>query len=338
MYQGTVKKSHEEAVRELIDVAEDVRYIKPAHINKEIELKKLKEVGPKYAPAVERAARNQPTSMFGSGTIVAGASDLSSGRQLKKCVRYPNDFDAYTNNPDKFKRDVARYTGGRVIKDKSGKLKVISKNGEEIGVDMHPFPKEYPDIGQTHSEIDDTKYKLKIYPKKKELTIPGKTPGYKGKITYEQMNVQTSKSFSDLITNLNNPMKKGYRIPKSASRTELLAKDLISVEKRRKITPARKKSLDKLVYKLNKAYDRRITYRDETGRIRTEEIDDAGDRYLASKLNKKPSVKKSGNPSVLKNTALIKMKSIPISPVIKIKPISINLGLFNGKKKKRGLL
>jgi hypothetical protein len=304
------------AIRELLHVANDVRDIKPANTTKEIELDKLKEVGPKYAPFVERAAQRQPTSMFGSGTVAAGASDLPSGKALKKCVKYPKDFDAYTNDPSKFRRDVAQFTGGRIVRDKNGRLKVFSKTGEEIGVDLHPFPKTYPDIGQTHSE-ESARYKVKIYPKKNELTIPKKTQGYKGKIIYEQMNVQTSKSFSDLITDLTKPTKKGYRIPKAAARTELLAKDLISVEKRRKITPSRRNELNHAKYMLNKAYNRRITYRDENGHIRTEEIDDAADRYMRNKTKKSPARK---NQIAHPSTTSIKIEQM-------------FAGLFNNKKK-----
>jgi hypothetical protein len=306
--------SEKTAIRNLFEPAYETRFIKPAKTTGEIDLTELTGVKtPENAAAIEAAANMpytppaqrtflygspleptatipQTVSAYGSGVIKVGASDLKTGKRLVDLALPSKDYDAFAQHPELFYETVAQKIGGKVV-TVEGKPTVIGRNGNPVALDIHGIPGQYP-IGVPSEEVGVMDYlfgrpRFKVNPYIDELTQPGITPKYEGKLTYEQLNVQESKSFNDLLDDLIDPVNKGYRIPKAAARTKLIFDDLVAVAEDRGVTPAQAKKLNDAKARLEKTYDQTITYTEDAkkGIVRTETLNDAMNRYIATKKN-----------------------------------------------------
>lgn len=243
-------------------------FYKPAKVTEEPVLSNLTKVStPKIEQAISKAIEEVPASvMYGSGATEAQLSNLPTGLKARQDILPSSDFDVRSIKSD-FEEKVKKYGGDIALK----------------ATDIHDFPAGYLDVGQPRnipasSGVGSYLFgsTLRINPLEGEITVPGKTAGYAGKIKFEQLNVQARILSQAVRDDVATPLDKGYRLPKDVARWEALQRDLIAVEEARGGKKASTAQIERVM-------KQKVTYKDETGVTRTETLREAADRYIAQK-------------------------------------------------------
>lgn len=277
------------AYLEGINPYKSTRYIEPYKTTEQPDISSLSEIGPKLGPAIEQASIETPHAMMGSGVVEAQASNLPTAKLLRK----GKDYDVNTHPLD-FVTNLQRITGGKLVKSSSPRAETgdLIIGGKKVAIDPHEFVSGYPDVPGRRYNVEPGYYNedtvglgtllfgdpVKPLPRPEELTIAGKTEGYKGKINFEKLNVQSAKKSKALMNDLQDPMNKGYRLDKDLYDSISIKNELIAVERSRGVTATREKEL-KLAEKSNeKILDQTITYKNKAGEIKTEKLRDIYNR------------------------------------------------------------
>jgi hypothetical protein len=239
-------------------------FTKPEITTIEPNYAELTHVGPKNAAAVKAAMVDQPSVLYGSGTIKAQVNPKTPmGKVLFEKAGTSADADIFAEFP-------------KIMEAKAGKAAAA-------GMDVHTFTPGYPDVGQgTNAPIEPGSYlfgnRYRVNPYIDEMTLAGKTKGYTGETSFEHLNVGFRKYSSAMRDDILDPMNKGYRLGKDLSRGTRTSDYLAEIQQGRKpSTIGQTSAFDEML-------KQEITYNAQVGKtgkpnILTETLGEARARY-----------------------------------------------------------
>lgn len=192
------------AIRDVSTEYGKTGFVKPEITDKSPNLADLTHVGKRNAPAVLAAMDEQPSVMYGSGTIRAQTNiKTPMGKILMEKAGISKDADFFTEDKMMAELTVKKFGGKQAT----------------AGIDVHTFPEGYPDVGQSANEVVQPGSYLfgnryRTNPFSDEITMK-KNPG---DVSFEHLNVQNRKLSSAVRDDIADPMNKGYRLGKDLSR------------------------------------------------------------------------------------------------------------------------
>jgi hypothetical protein len=258
-------KGQKNAIKSISTEYGDKSFIKPENVITEPDIGRLSHVTPSDIPNIRRAALEQPSVAYGSGTIENQLGTGPAAMRYRKNALPSADFDVFTEN-----KAMMEATAG-----KSASV-----------MDIHTFPEGYVDVGQkanTPSEPGTYLFgnRYQVNPYIDEITLKGKTKGYMGEIQFEQANVQFRKLSSAVRDDISDPMNSGYRLPKDVSRLTRLGDVLEEVRTSHGGKPG--------TNSFNEMLKQTITYNEQVGKegspnIRTDTLFNIRARYEGGRL------------------------------------------------------
>jgi hypothetical protein len=245
-------------------------FTKPEITTTEPNLADLTHVGKGNAAKIKFAMMEQPSVGYGSGMMDAQIGKTPMGAILRKTALPSADVDVFAEFPTR--------------------MKTIAGKKAALGMDIHEFPEGYPNVGQTtNAPVEAGSYlfgnRYRSNPFIDEITMPGKTPGYKGDIAFEHLNVQFRKLSSAVRDDVADPMNKGYRLGKDVSRLTRVRDVLEETRVGRNPTTSGTSAYDEMLKQV-------ITYNEQSSKggtpnIRTDTLGNIRARYENTPVKQK---------------------------------------------------
>lgn len=250
-------------------------FTKPPATTVEPNLADLTHVGKKNAPAIKQAMMEEPSVLYGSSTMDAQVGKTPMGAILRKTALPSKDVDVFTEVPTTTK----------------ARIQLLGGTKATAGTDIHAFPEGYPNVGQkANTQVQPGSYlfgnRYRTNPFVDEITLAKKTPGYKGDISFEHLNVQYRKLSSAVRDDIADPLNSGYRLGKDVSRLTRVG-DVLSER-----TGTKSTAFDRML-------QQKITYNEQVGEagipnIRTDTLFNIRARYESGRIGEVPDP--VGNP------------------------------------------